>query len=153
MDVSCISIVLWVETIRIYTVFTKSGTFCLVKVFCIKLWHKRIFDLGGTKVSLQCIPCSHSSHCSLRFKTCVLYQRIQHIQNLQKRHNYTTAQRIFNGFCRNENTISWHIHLRISIKSFIKFLQKLWQIYGKTKVSLFFWTRCIYLVRAAGQCM
>ena len=67
----------------------------------------------------------------------VRYQCIQHIQNLQKRHNYAIAQKIFNRFSQNQTTVSWHIHLRIFTDSFIKFVQKLWEIYGKTNVSLF----------------
>ena len=77
------------------------------------------------------------------------YQRIQHIRNLQKRHNCATAQIIFNRFCQNQITISWHIHLRICTESFIKFVQKLWEIYGKTNVSTFFWTRCIIVYTVA----
>ena len=50
---------------------------------------------------------------------------------------FVTAQRIFNQFCQNHITFSWHIHLRIFAESFIKFAPKLWQIYGKTNVSLF----------------
>jgi len=44
-------------------------------------------------------------------------------------------------------SVSWHIHLRIFADSFINYVQKLWEIYGKTNVSLFFWTRyrSIYL--------
>ena len=37
-----------------------------------------------------------------------------------KRHNYVTTQRIFNRFCQNQITASWHIQLRIFAKSLIK---------------------------------
>jgi len=57
---------------------------------------------------------------------------------LQKSHNYVTAQRIFNQFCQNQITVSWHIHLRIFTESFVKFVQKLWEIYGKNKYITFF---------------
>jgi len=50
---------------------------------------------------------------------------------VQKRHNYVNAQRIFNRFCQNQITTSWHIHLRIFAESFIKFVQKLSEIYEK----------------------
>ena len=61
----------------------------------------------------------------------------------KKCHNYVTVQRIFNRFCQHQITISWHIHLQIFAESFIKFVQKLWEIYRKTNVSLFFRTQCI----------
>ena len=80
-------------------------------------------------------------------QSCPIHQRYtawvcQHWQSLQKSYNYVTAQIIFNRFCQNQITASWHIHLRIFAESFIKFVRKLWEIYGKTNVSLFFWTRC-----------
>jgi len=56
---------------------------------------------------------------------------------LQKCHNYVIAQTIFNRFCQNQITISWYIHLQIFAESFIKFVQKLLDIYAKTNVSLF----------------
>ena len=56
---------------------------------------------------------------------------------LQKCHNYVIAQTIFNRFCQNQITISWYIHLQIFAESFIKFVQKLLEIYAKTNVSLF----------------
>jgi len=56
---------------------------------------------------------------------------------LQKHHNYVTAQRIFNRFCYNQITISWHIHLQIFSESFMKYVPKMWEIYGKTNASLF----------------
>ena len=55
-----------------------------------------------------------------------------------KRHNYVTAQRIFNRFCQIQITVSWPIHLRIFTESFVKFIQKLWEIYGKNKYITFF---------------
>jgi len=61
----------------------------------------------------------------------------------KKCHNYVTVQRIFNRFCQHQITISWHIHLQIFAESFIKFVQKLWEIYRKTNVLLFFRTQCI----------
>jgi len=68
----------------------------------------------------------------------VRYPRIQHIHNLQKGHNYATAQRIFNWFCQSQITVSWRIHLRIFAESFIKFVRKLLEIYGKNKCITFF---------------
>ena len=56
----------------------------------------------------------------------------------KKSHNYVTAQRIFNWFCQNQTTVSWHIYLRIYTESFAKFVQKLWEIYGKNKYITFF---------------
>ena len=64
----------------------------------------------------------------------------------KKNHNYATAQRIFNRFCQNHIIISWHNHLRIFTESFVKFVQKLWEIYGKNKYITFFWTRCTYIL-------
>ena len=58
----------------------------------------------------------------------VRYPRIQHIHNLQKGHNYATAQRIFNWFCQSQITVSWRIHLRIFAESFIKFVRELLEI-------------------------
>jgi len=65
----------------------------------------------------------------------------------KKRHSYVTAHRMFNWFCQNQITISWHIHLQIYAESLVKFGQKVTDIgpYGKTNVSLslFFWTQCV----------
>jgi len=52
---------------------------------------------------------------------------------------YVTAQRIFNRFCQNQITNDQLIiHLRIFTESFVKFVQKLWEIYGKNKYITFF---------------
>ena len=48
--------------------------------------------------------------------------------------------------CQNQITISWHIYLRIFTESFVKFAQKLWEIYGKNKYITFFWTRCMCII-------
>jgi len=72
--------------------------------------------------------------------TLFIFFRKLHCYNFfyKKSHNYVTAQRIFNRFCQNQITISWHIHLRIFTESFVKFVQKLWEIFGKNKYITFF---------------
>ena len=66
-----------------------------------------------------------------------LLQKTSLLSFLQKHHNCVTAQRVINRFCQTQITVSWHIHLRIFAESFIKFVQKLREVYRKTNVSLF----------------
>jgi len=69
---------------------------------------------------------------------------------LQKRHNYVAAQSTFNRFCQNQITYSWHIHLQIFAESFVKFVQELCEICGKTNASLFLKTAYRALHRCTG---